>query len=89
MSDILQSILFPKSSYNIEQINEYLFNNNLKHKKIDNARNYNYYKVTLYNPNYIKAKYGLYDVKIQIMNNGIKKIIFYKYGTDGSLTNPP
>jgi len=72
---ILQTILFPKEKYNIEEVQKYLKENNYKDSKMDVTNNY--FRVRQRDPRYLKKK-GLNYIKTIIdKKTGIHKIIFY------------
>lgn len=73
---IIQTLLFPKKTYSIENVKNYLIENKYKHNKLDITNNY--IRARQRDPRYLKRK-G-YDKVKTILNKKtfIQKIIFYK-----------
>lgn len=73
--DILQSLLFPKEKYTIEEVKNYLIFNKYKHNKLDITNNF--IRARQRDQRYLRRK-G-YDKVKTILNKktNIKKIIFY------------
>jgi hypothetical protein len=75
MNYILQTILFPKNTYTIDNVKEYLKENKYKDSKLDITNNF--IRVRQRDPRYLRRK-GLNYIKTIIdKKTGIHKIIFY------------
>ena len=75
----IQSILFPKEKFTLEDARSYLQEKNLKYNKVDHSYSTNYYRFRQYQPRYLKERYQLDKVKsVKYKKSGIIKIIFYK-----------
>ena len=71
----LQTILFPKEKYNIEDVKEYLKENHYKDSKMDVTNNF--IRVRQRDPRYLRRKGINYIKTIIDKKTGIHKIIFY------------
>lgn len=71
----VQSVIFNKNKYNINDCKLWLKEKNLLVKKIDETEKY--YRFRQYNPNYLK-KLGYNDFQTIEINNDIKMIVVYR-----------
>ena len=72
---ILQTILFPKDIYSLEDVKTYLSKNNYKDSKVDITNNF--IRVRQRDPRYLRRKGLNYMKTIIDKKTGIHKIIFY------------
>jgi hypothetical protein len=73
---VLQSILFNKKYYNIDESINFLIENKFKYNNVDEDKNY--YRFRQYNPYYIKNKGYINYVSKKINNDKIILILAYK-----------
>jgi hypothetical protein len=74
-NSMIQSILFDKNKYNINECNEFLKKYKYKNNKNDITNNY--YRYHQYNPIYLK-KLGYNDYMIKTIKPGLKILLVYK-----------
>lgn len=77
MSGLIQSYLFPKANFSLDEAIEYAKLRNFKYNKIDVTTHF--YKFRQYDPVYLKKKLHLPYIKTFLnKENGIRTIFFYR-----------